>query len=361
MSGTLRTRILGSLVAGAAGDALGYTIEFLSLNEIIISFGKKGISEFHLDESGVALISDDTQMTAFTAVGLIDGLRAGCGGSTLGLVDHVKEAYLDWFRLQSGVNPSEVKCWLSDVPGMRDRRAPGNTCISSLKALSHGTIPTKISCGCGGVMRVAPVALVGAAVNARARYAQWRIDDIVALGIAVSNMTHKSPVADLAAGMMTYLLYSIATSAETVTAKDIERFIGEAKALLARMINQATGEAYEKSNEKHLESFFSLVNKGIALAKTRKSAVDAITEIGEGWHGDEAFVIALYCALKYTNNVEAALIASVNHGGDSDSTGSITGNIVGLIMGYDKIPEKFKKNLETLSTIEKIANDIYYV
>ena len=32
-----------------------------------------------------------------------------------------------------------------------------------------------------------------------------------------------------------------------------------------------------------------------------------------------------------------AIIAAVNHDGDSDSTGSITGNIIGAIYGYEAI------------------------
>ena len=59
-------KALGCLVGGAAGDALGYTVEFLSLRDIQRRFGPEGIRDYVVDtRSGNALVSDDTQMTLF--------------------------------------------------------------------------------------------------------------------------------------------------------------------------------------------------------------------------------------------------------------------------------------------------------
>ena len=55
-------KIRGCLMAGAAGDALGYTVEFISRRAILSHFGEQGITRFVLDGNGKALISDDTQM-----------------------------------------------------------------------------------------------------------------------------------------------------------------------------------------------------------------------------------------------------------------------------------------------------------
>lgn len=68
--------------------------------------------------------------------------------------------------------------------------------------------------------------------------------------------------------------------------------------------------------------------------------------------------IAVYCSLKYENDFEKAIIASVNHNGDSDSTGSVTGNILGVRLGYEAIPQKFKENLEMRDIIIEIADDL---
>ena len=59
----------------------------------------------------------------------------------------------------------------------------------------------------------------------------------------------------------------------------------------------------------------------------------AIASLGQGWVGEEALAIAVYCALKYEREPVRALAAAVNHSGDSDSTGAITGNILGAFLG----------------------------
>ncbi|MBR5057195.1 MAG: ADP-ribosylglycohydrolase family protein, partial [Clostridiales bacterium] len=66
------------------------------------------------------------------------------------------------------------------------------------------------------------------------------------------------------------------------------------------------------------------------------------------------------CALRHSDDFSSAIIAAVNHSGDSDSTGSITGNIVGALLGYDAIDEKWKKDLELKDTILEIADDLCY-
>lgn len=38
--------------------------------------------------------------------------------------------------------------------------------------------------------------------------------------------------------------------------------------------------------------------------------------------------------------------AAVNHSGDSDSTGAVTGNVLGAYYGYDKIDDKWKKRID---------------
>lgn len=86
---------------------------------------------------------------------------------------------------------------------------------------------------------------------------------------------------------------------------------------------------------------------------------EAIKQIGEGWVAEEALAIALYCAAKHFDNFENAVVAAVNHGGDSDSTGAITGNILGAAIGYEALPEFYKKDLELHDVIIHVADDLY--
>jgi ADP-ribosylglycohydrolase len=108
-----------------------------------------------------------------------------------------------------------------------------------------------------------------------------------------------------------------------------------------------------------VEYMGKLVEKAILLAGNNKPDVENIESIGGGWTGDEALAIALYCAIRHFNNFENALIAAVNHAGDSDSTGAITGNILGAAIGYEAIPEFFKDDLELHEVILHMADDLY--
>jgi hypothetical protein len=81
--------------------------------------------------------------------------------------------------------------------------------------------------------------------------------------------------------------------------------------------------------------------------------------MGEGWVGEEALGISLYCALQYLDDWVKGTLAAVNHSGDSDSTGSITGAILGTLWGAEAIPERWIQNVEDSQKIKKIANDMY--
>jgi ADP-ribosylglycohydrolase len=80
--------------------------------------------------------------------------------------------------------------------------------------------------------------------------------------------------------------------------------------------------------------------------------------MGGGWVGEEALAISLYCALVAGDDFTHGLLLAVNHSGDSDSTGSITGNILGLRLGRQAIPERWLAELELRDVIETVAIDL---
>ena len=64
-------RIRGCLFGGAIGDALGYTVEFSDEDTIFHHYGPDGITGYEYT-NGVAIISDDTQMTVFPSSVICD-------------------------------------------------------------------------------------------------------------------------------------------------------------------------------------------------------------------------------------------------------------------------------------------------
>ena len=63
----------GCLLGGAVGDALGAPVEFMSRAQIVRAFGPHGIEDYAPAFGKLGTITDDTQMTLFTAEGLMRG------------------------------------------------------------------------------------------------------------------------------------------------------------------------------------------------------------------------------------------------------------------------------------------------
>ena len=336
----LNDRVRGSLIGGAAGDALGYAIEFQDENYIFEKYGPSGITEFELID-GKALISDDTQMTLFTAAGLLTGNSVAMKrGFFKTMEPFIYLSYLDWLHTQAPEDYPEHPglTWLADERGLYDRRAPGNTCLSALFSGEMGGIGSRInnSKGCGGVMRVAPVGLLMGTTDTNYKM----VDE---LGAGAAAITHGHDLGFIPGAMLADLTGRLSRSD-----------ISMREAVDAAMVNMT--ELF--GDMEHIREFVELMEKAIGLSQEDIGDLDAIHKLGQGWTGDEALAIAVYCSLKYPEDIEKALIAAVNHEGDSDSTGAITGNIVGAHVGFSRIPEKFIKDLELKDLILEIADDL---
>jgi ADP-ribosylglycohydrolase len=80
---------------------------------------------------------------------------------------------------------------------------------------------------------------------------------------------------------------------------------------------------------------------------------------GGGWVAEEALAIAVYCALAAERDFTTGIRLAVNHSGDSDSTGAITGNLLGAMLGVDAIPSRWLERLELRDEIQRIADDLW--
>lgn len=324
-----KNRILGSLIGGAIGDALGYQLEF-----------KRGIKEkeYTKYENDFGIISDDTQMTLFTANGLLwRETRGAMRGIAPLPPDAVYKAYLDWLDTQNNANNNNNKVsWIKDVKELNIPRSPGNTCISALSSGIKGTIekPINDSKGCGGIMRVAPLGLYMRNPEYAGKFAA-----------EISAITHGHPLANIPSYVFATMIYFILN--ENL---NVEESLNKAMVQYKEKFN-----VYDKKNNNY---FDKLVEKAIRLSKENTSDIDAIYQLGEGWVAEETFAIAIYSCLKYQNSFEDAIVCAVNHDGDSDSTGSVAGNIMGVFLGYDAIPKYYVDNLELRDVILEIAEDL---
>lgn len=342
----LQDRVRGSLIGGAIGDALGYPVEFNSYTEIVRRYGERGITRLETEQSwlsedmqaGKAVVSDDTQMTLFTANGLLNAPRLGIEPKFA-----ICRAYLEWLETQTGQHKGKAECWIRDVPELNCRRAPGNTCISSLSDIKRGRDPMNNSKGCGGVMRVAPIPLY-AVVNDR-----MTIADAEKLAGDAAEITHQHPLGFISAALMSHVIFRLAKDIQP-TVSSMMKYIMEGVDAIREMYGNYHNDVARMSE---------LAERAIFLLDNNKSDVENLGHLGEGWVGEEALAIGLFCALKHFDSFEEAMIVAVNHDGDSDSTGAVTGNILGAAIGYDAIPDFYKKDLEMHDLILHMADDLY--
>ena len=338
-----RERVKGSLLGGAAGDALGYPFEFVPASY--------GMVQGYVPnpKSGKAEISDDTQMTLFTACGLLYGITRGHMRGISGQPwVYIASAYTDWLKTQDRhyeKKKMEIS-WIRNIPELNANRAPGNTCLSALAA-GGGNVkkPINNSKGCGGVMRIAPVALYGGA------HWLWGKEMTAEVCAETAAITHGHPLGWLSAAALGIILFDVMRN------YSLEYAVEDAVSSLQEYYGTYPDTAV----------MIGLIRKAGALAKISRSIreedvmteLQIVKELGRGWVGEEALAVGLFCALAaQTRGLEWCLRSAAGHIGDSDSTASIAGQIWGAYYGENSISEKWLKDLELRDVIEEIADDL---
>ena len=322
-------RIQGCLIGGGAGDALGYAVEFDGESRIFRTYGPEGIREYERKD-GVGRISDDTQMTLYTAEALVlEGTP----------IENIYHAYLDWLKTQrwpGGQATVGRYTWLNSVPELNYPRAPGNTCLAALRSGNAGSVaePINNSKGCGGVMRVAPIGLLDTMPRL----------ELVKLGAEAAAVTHGHGLGYLPAAALVSMVHTLSHTEATVPdAVDIA--LGDLAAMFP--------------DDPELENMQNILEEAVRRSGEDISDLEGIHALGEGWVGEEALAIAVFCALRHPEDFAAGIIAAVNHKGDSDSTGAIAGNLLGARLGLSGIPEHFVRDLELRDVILEVADDLH--
>ncbi len=360
----------GCLLGGAAGDALGYAIEFDREEAIAARYGSRGIRNYRLDKRGLAPFSDDTQMTLYTANSLLCSLaalsaqassyaQASGGTQTSGgtqasdgapaLVSptalaayapaQMAQFYVEWMYTQVSPYPlAEPKAWISNLPELFASRAPGVTCMNACEAMANGAKAVNNSKGCGGIMRMAPVGLINTCPN-------FSGVELQRLGAQLSELTHCHELGWMPAGVFAHIV--------SLLARDEASSVREAATQALNTLPEAFPNAH------YLGQLQELLRYTLRLADSDIPDLEAIHALGEGWVAEEALAIGLLCSLRHENDFEGAITSAVNHGGDSDSTGAIAGNIVGAHLGLAGIPQHYLEHLELRDTISKIADDLF--
>lgn len=327
----------GCLAGGAIGDALGAPIEFMSYDKIIREYGASGLTDLPiLKDTKCALITDDTQMTLFTAEGIIRSVsrayKNNIQNRTIEKVNAIFRSYLRWLYTQGLKMPhwpqQAYDGWLIKIKALHAYREPGVTCITTLGKGIMGTVnkPINDSKGCGSIIRVAPIGLIESE------------EHVFEMGMHTAAITHGHPTAYLAAGTLATIIYYIIHGDELLEA-----------------IQKAMNHLKQRENS---EECTEALERAILLAAEGKPCYEKLKTLGQGFVAEEALAIAVYAVLSYPNDFKQAVLLAVNHDGDSDSTGAIAGNILGAYLGVAHIDQKWLKGIELSKEIEELSNDL---
>ena len=365
----VRDKFRGCLLAGAVGDALGAPVEFMKRRQIVMRYGEPGICDYPKNDDNEieALITDDTQMTLFTAEGLLRANMRCCTQEVRSFSEAfanvTAHAYLRWLYTQGETNPlleiDKLDGWLIGHEELFARRAPGNTCLSSLRDMrrhfANPRIAYNTSKGCGGVMRMAPVGMFFAASK--------QFGDLVhreqlafETGLQLAALTHGHPTGYLSSGAFSLIVMLL--------------FEGQP-------LRQAIETTLQRLTDyDQYEETFEAIDNARVAATNSPNNFDTLASLGEGWIAEEALAIALYAALStdelplslesfhredqthQQNRMERGIVLAVNHSGDSDSTGAICGNLLGAMYGQTAIPPRWLAPLELRNVIEEMADDL---
>lgn len=312
----LEAKFLGCIYGLAIGDAMGFPVEFFTLEQIRRIFGKEGITGFESfrqrkmltpSKNPIGFYSDDTQMSIATARGLLGSKD----DSVEEIMNNISTEYIAW----------------SESP---DMRAYGRTCIRGVINMKKGMhwknsgIPE--GDGCGTAMRVSPIGL----------YFYDDLKKLTEVSCAASACTHGHPTA-IASGIITaYAISQVLNS--TSPEKIFENVLRNSQNL-----EKGLGEKIFKVKEiLEYENHF-----------------DALKELGLGWEAGEAVALALYCFMKNPNDYRKTILMGANTEGDSDSIASMAGAISGAYNGIKAIPQEWIEQIENRELLGEIATQLY--
>ncbi|MFJ7156077.1 ADP-ribosylglycohydrolase family protein [Streptomyces sp. NPDC101118] len=328
-----RSRVRGTLLGGAIGDALGTPVAGLSLDAIREEHGPEGLTELAPAYGRRGTVTASTQLTLFTVDGLIRAHVRRDTGAWHPPTD-LHRAYLRWAATQHDWGPDERRTdngWLAREEWLYARRGPDRACMTGFGDDVLGTLdkpknPTARDAGATG--RSGPFGLL----------VGWEPDLVLQLAVECAAQSHGHPTAYLSAGAFAVIVHGLARG-DGLDAS-VQRALGM---LGSRPGHQAVTDALQRA--------LGAVRQGLPSPKL----VESLSP-GDGRDAEDALAVAVYCAL-VAEDLRHGLRLAVNHGGDSTATGTLCGSLLGALHGETALPPAWLAELEGRATVLELADD----
>lgn len=326
-------RVIGCLLGGAVGDAIGAAVDCMPLSQIRREFGQAGIRRPIAMHSGLVPISGNTQMSIFTADGLLRALSQGPELEDDTPAQILHRSYLRWFYTQELIFPGswywmELDGWLDECPALFARRTVATPSLLALSSGRMGSVwdPINACKECGAVVRVAPVGVAAC------------VAEPFAVAADAAAITHGSPSAYLSAGVLASIIHCLMKGVD----------LQEAVIRTTDLLRPFAGH----------EEVLTPLQRAVDLARRTHPSAEVVESLGRGYAAEEALAIGIYCAMAYADDFASGVCLAANHSGDSDATASITGYLLGAMLGRDGIPAAWMERIELRNQIECLARDL---
>ena len=338
----------GAIIGSAVGDAFGYPLMALSYEKICKRFEKDGALELSVSrKTGTALFTEATQMSLFTADGILWAYNENAAHENGAVANYVFYSYQLWLYMQTrSIAGSEYE-WLFNKEqnpnmssllkskGLGKKRRLNDNNLDALFDARNGVFGTpgkrlNNNTDAGAVKRVLPVGLFYGGDSEMA----FRI------GCDVGAITHSAPEGYLPCGVYTAII------AELLRGSDVDDAVNTAMALLT---------AYPDH-----ENIYDALQKAVDLANDDDiEPREGLDELGDGFSAVSCLAIALYSAILHQTNYKFAIALATNHDGDSSACGAITGGILGVWYGLRKLPKEWTKKVQYRNLLETVADVLY--
>ncbi len=289
---SLKDKVLGGLWGAVVGDALGLPVQFLSRKEVR-GRGITGMTGHGTFNMPAGTWSDDSSLLLCTAEALLDGFDT----------DRMAGLFVKW--LTGGYwTPFG---YAFDI---------GYSTGTAIKRMASGIAPeaaggaADTDNGNGSLMRILPVGIFSANSN---------VPHLCELCSRASALTHRHPRSQMACVfycLMARTLLEGATPADAY-GKAVEDFRTHYR---------------KRPYEEEMGLFERLTDGGIAQLTDCKIRSD-----GYVIHTLEAGIWSLL----NTGSFAEAVLAAVNLGEDTDTTGCVTGGLAGIYYGLSAIPQQW--------------------
>ena len=335
-------RFRGCLLGLAVGDAMGYTVDAKTLDEICADYGPNGLLGYDL-VNGYAEITSHTQLAAFSANGLLLALtHQQMGRRSAPYIRYLALAVREWSRSQRYCEPEKNHCWLSTVPEMKRRRCMDTMMLSYLDKDPLGTPenPTNYSNLPAALAEAIPIALL----SDRLFLPVQERDHLAAQAVA---MTHGNPEAFLSAAVLCHVLSDLLGGSDASAEE------------LAHKALSAAQQAYG-ADHPHMSKLWELYQMALTLASSDNLSPMAAMERLGCQSAAEVLAGVLYACTTCHGDFDAAMITAVNHSGRSAAVGALTGALLGAKLGEAALPEFYLESLDTSPYLLELADDLFH-